>query len=63
MVDEAIVLFRYLRGKDVFEAYYKRGLAKRLFLERSASVDAEKMVLCKLKTGIQYFLVFKLITF
>nr|AAC47123.1 CUL-4 [Caenorhabditis elegans] len=50
MVDEAIVLFRYLRGKDVFEAYYKRGLAKRLFLERSASVDAEKMVLCKLKT-------------
>lgn len=52
MVDEAIVLFRYLRGKDVFEAYYKRGLAKRLFLERSASVDAEKMVLCKLKTGI-----------
>ncbi|EGT55762.1 CBN-CUL-4 protein [Caenorhabditis brenneri] len=50
MVDDAIVLFRYLRGKDVFEAYYKRGLAKRLFLERSASVDAEKMVLCKLKT-------------
>uniref|UniRef100_A0A8R1IAF5 CULLIN_2 domain-containing protein n=1 Tax=Caenorhabditis japonica TaxID=281687 RepID=A0A8R1IAF5_CAEJA len=50
MVDDAIVLFRYLRGKDIFEAYYKRGLAKRLFLERSASVDAEKMVLCKLKT-------------
>ncbi|CAO4364902.1 unnamed protein product [Caenorhabditis nigoni] len=50
MVDDAIVLFRYLRGKDVFEAYYKRGLSKRLFLERSASVDAEKMVLCKLKT-------------
>ncbi|KAF1766514.1 hypothetical protein GCK72_006471 [Caenorhabditis remanei] len=50
MVDDAIVLFRFLRGKDVFEAYYKRGLSKRLFLERSASVDAEKMVLCKLKT-------------
>ncbi|CAI2343126.1 unnamed protein product [Caenorhabditis sp. 36 PRJEB53466] len=50
MVDESVVLFRYLRGKDVFEAYYKRGLSKRLFMERSASVDAEKMVLCKLKT-------------
>jgi len=41
--------FAYL-GKDVFEAFYKKDLAKRLLLSRSASVDAEKSMLSKLKT-------------
>ena len=27
-----LVLFRYINGKDVFEAFYKRDLAKRLLL-------------------------------
>lgn len=49
MLDDAIVLFRFIHGKDVFEAFYKRDLAKRLLLDRSASVDAEKAVLTKLK--------------
>lgn len=38
-------------GKDVFESYYKKDLAKRLLFGRSASVDAEKSVLSKLKHG------------
>ena len=39
-------------GKDVFEAFYKKDLAKRLLLGKSASVDAEKSMLSKLKQGI-----------
>ncbi|RUP46330.1 hypothetical protein BC936DRAFT_147076 [Jimgerdemannia flammicorona] len=37
-------------GKDIFEAFYKRDLAKRLLLNKSASFDAEKSMLLKLKT-------------
>ncbi len=40
---------RYIQGKDVFEAFYKKDLAKRLLLGRSASVDAEKAMIAKLK--------------
>ena len=36
-------------GKDVFEAFYKKDLAKRLLLSKSASIDAEKSMLTKLK--------------
>lgn len=39
-------------GKDVFEAFYKKDLAKRLLLGKSASVDAEKSMLSKLKHGL-----------
>ncbi|EJW88277.1 Cul4b protein [Wuchereria bancrofti] len=49
LMDEVIVLFRFIQGKDVFEAFYKKDLAKRLLLGRSASVDAEKSMLSKLK--------------
>ncbi|XP_072675385.1 cullin-4B-like isoform X2 [Canis lupus baileyi] len=38
-----------LLGKDVFEAFYKKDLARRLLLGKSASVDAEKSMLSKLK--------------
>jgi cullin-4 len=40
------------QGKDVFEAFYKKDLAKRLLLGKSASVDSEKSMLTKLKTGM-----------
>ncbi len=33
----------------MFEAFYKKDLAKRLLLGRSASVDAEKAMIAKLK--------------
>jgi cullin-4 len=47
--DRVLVLFRCVQAKDMFEAYYKNDLAKRLLLGRSASADAEKMMLAKLK--------------
>lgn len=49
MLDQILVLFRFIHGKDVFEAFYKKDLAKRLLVNRSASVDAEKSMLSKLK--------------
>lgn len=44
-------LFDFPAGKDVFEAFYKKDLAKRLLVGKSASVDAEKSMLSKLKHG------------
>lgn len=49
-LDRALDLFRFIHGKDVFEAFYKKDLARRLLLGRSASADAEKAMLSKLKT-------------
>nr|GMD87929.1 cullin-4-like [Ipomoea batatas] len=49
-LDKALVLFRFIQGKDVFEAFYKKDLAKRLLLGKSASIDAEKSMISKLKT-------------
>ncbi|CAJ0563235.1 unnamed protein product, partial [Mesorhabditis spiculigera] len=46
---KAMQIFRFIQGKDVFEAFYKKDLAKRLLLGRSASVDAEKAMLQKLR--------------
>ena len=37
----------------MFEAFYKKDLAKRLLLSKSASYDAEKSMLLKLKQGQQ----------
>eukprot|EP00297_Palpitomonas_bilix_P005382 CAMPEP_0113885364 /NCGR_PEP_ID=MMETSP0780_2-20120614/10865_1 /TAXON_ID=652834 /ORGANISM="Palpitomonas bilix" /LENGTH=816 /DNA_ID=CAMNT_0000873273 /DNA_START=158 /DNA_END=2608 /DNA_ORIENTATION=- /assembly_acc=CAM_ASM_000599 len=48
-LDSALVIFKYVRGKDVFEAFYKKDLAKRLLLHKSASFDNEKAMLLKLK--------------
>jgi cullin-4 len=42
---------RSCTGKDIFEAFYKRDLAKRLLLNKSASFDAERSMLLKLKDG------------
>lgn len=49
VLDKVLLLFRFLSGKDVFEAFYKKDLAKRLLLHKSASIDAEKSMLVKLK--------------
>ena len=45
-----MVLFQLINGKDVFEAFYKKDLAKRLLLDRSASYDMERSMISKLKT-------------
>jgi cullin 3 len=56
VLDKALVLFRFLQEKDVFEKYYKQHLAKRLLLQKSLSDDAEKSLISKLKTecGCQF---------
>ncbi|XP_052215460.1 cullin-4A-like isoform X2 [Dreissena polymorpha] len=41
--------FTWAPSQDVFEAFYKKDLAKRLLVGKSASVDAEKSMLSKLK--------------
>ncbi|KAI1854623.1 hypothetical protein JX266_000741 [Neoarthrinium moseri] len=49
-LDQALELFRFIEGKDVFEAFYKQDLARRLLMNRSASADAERSMLTKLKS-------------
>ncbi|KAL2524452.1 Cullin-4 [Abeliophyllum distichum] len=46
----AELIAKFIQGKDVFEAFYKKDLAKRLLLGKSASIDAEKSMITKLKT-------------
>ena len=50
-LDQVLDLFRFVHGKAVFEAFYKRDLARRLLMGRSASADAERSMLSRLKTG------------
>ena len=49
-LERIMSLFRYLQSKDIFEAFFKRYLAKRLLLQRSASIDLERLFISKLKT-------------
>lgn len=53
-LDKVMSLFRYLEEKDVFERYYKQHLAKRLLSGKSASEDAERSIILKLKTECGY---------
>ncbi|KAJ5312716.1 hypothetical protein PENANT_c007G00014 [Penicillium antarcticum] len=48
-MDQVLDLFRFVHGKAVFEAFYKNDLARRLLMGRSASSEAEKSMLARLK--------------
>lgn len=48
-------VFYFIQGKDVFEAFYKKDLAKRLLLGKSASIDAEKSMISKVIYICSYF--------
>lgn len=50
-LDQVLDLFRFVQGKAVFEAFYKKDLARRLLMERSASDEAERNMILRLKTG------------
>jgi cullin-4 len=50
-LDQVLDLFRFVHGKAVFEAFYKKDLARRLLMGKSASADAELSMLARLKTG------------
>jgi hypothetical protein len=49
ILDKTVALFRLIEEKDVFERYYKQHLAKRLLYGRSASEEAERAFIAKLK--------------
>jgi cullin 4 len=53
-LDQVLDLFRFLEGKAVFEAFYKKDLARRLLLARSASSDDERSMLARLKAECGY---------
>lgn len=53
-MDRVIVIFRYLADKDVFEAYYKNHLAKRLLGNKSGSEEAERTMVSLLKAECGY---------
>mmetsp|Transcript_34147 Transcript_34147/g.38849 ORF Transcript_34147/g.38849 Transcript_34147/m.38849 type:complete len:750 (+) Transcript_34147:98-2347(+) len=48
-LDRIVQLFSYLTDKDLFADIYRNHLAKRLLNQRSASDDAEKVMIAKLK--------------
>lgn len=50
LLDNVMQIFRYIHGKDFFEAFYKKDLAKRLLLHKSISEDAEKSMIMRLRT-------------
>jgi cullin-4 len=50
VLERVVVLFRFLSAKDVFEAFYKKDLAKRLLVGASSSADLERSMIAKLKT-------------
>ncbi|KAI6240791.1 CULLIN-2 domain-containing protein [Aphelenchoides fujianensis] len=56
VLEKAMILFKFLEDKDLFESHYKKNLAKRLLFNRSISDDAEKAMIVKLKTecGCQF---------
>jgi cullin 4 len=48
MFDKAMLLFRCIRAKDIFEAFYRDSLSKRLLLNRS-SLELERIFISLLK--------------
>lgn len=51
-LDKVVIIFRYLRDKDVFENVYKTHLQKRLLDARSLSDEIERSMLTKLKVCV-----------
>lgn len=52
LLDNGITLLRYIRDKDLFESYYKKHLSRRLLMKRSASMDAERQMIAKMKMEV-----------
>ena len=59
-LDGVMNILRFVEGKDVFQAFYKKDLAKRLLLNTSSSYEAEKVSSCMVLTVVTcYILVSK----
>ncbi|XP_063836471.1 cullin-2 [Ostrinia nubilalis] len=50
----AIVVFKYVDDKDVFQKYYARALARRLIHQLSASMEQEEAMINRLKAACGY---------
>lgn len=50
-LNKLLTLFRFIQGKDIFEGFYKKDLAKRLLLGKSTNSDTEKNMLLKMRNG------------
>lgn len=59
-LDLCMHLFRALNAKDVFEAFYRKDMAKRLLLGKSASADLEKAMIQRLRTECGSSFTFKM---
>ncbi|KAI0240880.1 Cullin-1 [Lamellibrachia satsuma] len=56
ILNQVMIMFKYLEDKDVFQKFYSKMLAKRLVQHVSASDDAEASMISKLKQacGFEY---------
>ncbi|PYH90357.1 putative SCF ubiquitin ligase subunit CulC [Aspergillus ellipticus CBS 707.79] len=52
LLENGITLLRYIKDKDMFEAYYKKHLSRRLLMKRSVSMDAERQMISKMKMEV-----------
>lgn len=48
--NDSIMIFKFIKDKDIFEKYYKNHLAKRLLNQKSLSTELELQMISKLKT-------------
>ncbi|KAG0673473.1 Cullin-3 [Pichia californica] len=48
--NDSIMIFKFIKDKDIFEKYYKNHLAKRLLNQKSISTELELQMISKLKT-------------
>ncbi|CAF3834574.1 unnamed protein product [Rotaria sp. Silwood1] len=51
-VEKEIIVFNYIKDKDVFEKFYYKMLAKRLIDRLSLSNDYEELMILRLKVSI-----------
>eukprot|EP00051_Salpingoeca_urceolata_P032720 m.17039 g.17039 ORF g.17039 m.17039 type:complete len:751 (-) comp5374_c0_seq1:205-2457(-) len=54
LLNDLMIVFKYIEDKDVFQKFYSKMLAKRLVYDTSASDDAERSMVSKLKTACGY---------
>ena len=54
LLDQLMIVFKYIEDKDVFQKYYSKFLAHRLVKNVSASDDSEANMISKLKQACGY---------
>lgn len=56
LLNQVMVVFKYIEDKDVFQKFYSKMLAKRLVGHMSASDDSEESMISKLKVNLNFVL-------